>query len=153
MKISDKVRKTFLVLAVTGDLLVWFPIMAPILLTVFAYIRIQRFRFDYLMPAELFLSVLLGAILLIIVSLKTKRRQKLIIGSISLMIVLLFGGQALAMVTGLASGETEMGGWEWALVLGAIIGYDLLVAALGIAGILLIRDLQQANFFSDSDSD
>jgi hypothetical protein len=149
MKKFEREKKIFLILAIVGDLLVWLPILAPILLTIFAYTRMQRFLFDYLMPAELFLSVLLGGILLAIVSFITRRRLKLILASMIGMYLLLVVGQWIAVATGLASGETQPGGWEWVLALGCIIGYDLLVATLGIAGVLLIRDLKHAERSSD----
>ena len=45
------------------------------------------------------------------------------------------------VVTGLASGAAEPTGWRFALVLGAIIAYDLLVVLVGVGGILLLRDV------------
>jgi len=59
------------VLAVFGSVLIWFPILAPILLGFGALITRGRFLFDYLMPAELFLSALLGSGLLIWASLRS----------------------------------------------------------------------------------
>jgi hypothetical protein len=47
----------------------------------------------------------------------------------------------LAVVTGLASGETEIGGWQSVLGFGFIALYILAVISLGVGGILLIRDL------------
>jgi hypothetical protein len=54
---------------------------------------------------------------------------------------LLVGGQVLAVVTGLASGETELTGWWWALVLASIVVYSLAVVVVGVGGVLLLRDL------------
>jgi hypothetical protein len=51
---------------------------------------------------------------------------------------LLAGGQALAVVTGLASGETEPGGWQWVLVLASLAIYSLALVAVGLGGILLL---------------
>ena len=45
-------------LAVVGTVLVWIPILAPILFSVVFLITAKALRFDYLMPAELFLLVL-----------------------------------------------------------------------------------------------
>jgi hypothetical protein len=47
----------------------------------------------------------------------------------------------LAVVTGLASGETEPAGWPWALVLASLAGYALALVAMGVGGALLLRDL------------
>ena len=46
------------ILAIAGTVLVWLPILAPALFSVVAVIQEGTFRFDYLMPAELFPSVL-----------------------------------------------------------------------------------------------
>ena len=60
-------RKNILtkILAVAGTILVWFPILAPILLSSILFLQEQIWRFDYLMPAELFFSFLLGSGLLL----------------------------------------------------------------------------------------
>ena len=50
-------------------------------------------------------------------------------------------GSAAAVVTGLADGSTKIGGWQWILVLGALILYALAVIEVGIGGILLLRDV------------
>jgi hypothetical protein len=47
----------------------------------------------------------------------------------------------LAVVTGLASGETEPAGWWWALVLASLIVYSLALVVIGVGGLLLLRDL------------
>jgi hypothetical protein len=54
---------------------------------------------------------------------------------------MIVGGQALAVVTGLADGSTQIGGWEWALVLGSLILYGVAVIEVGVGGILLSRDV------------
>ena len=129
------------ILAIAGTVLVWLPILAPLLFSLMLLIRARMFRLDYLMPAELFPLVLAGAIALIAAAILARSRIKLIGGAFGAAIALLFGGQALAVVTGLASGATEPTGWPWVLVLGAIAGYTLCVAAMGVGGCLLLGDL------------
>ena len=51
------------------------------------------------------------------------------------------GGQVLASVTRLASGETEPVGWPWALVLASLAIYSLALVVMGVGGLLLLRDL------------
>lgn len=46
-----------------------------------------------------------------------------------------------AVLTGLASGETEPAGLPWALVVALLAAYILLLIVLTIAGIRLSRDL------------
>jgi hypothetical protein len=47
----------------------------------------------------------------------------------------------MAVVTGLANGDTAPGGWAWALVLTMLAGYMLAVIMIGIGGVLLWRNL------------
>ena len=58
-------------------------------------------------------------------------------------ILALVGMQGLAVVTGLAHGETQPGGWEWALVVGALVIYILALAGLGTGGIALLGELSK----------
>ena len=140
---EKQITKTsiYQVITILGCILVLLPVLAPVVFAVLSFASRGQFLFDYLMPAELFPLVFAGMILIAITSLRTRQRRKLIFGTILMMVITLFGGQALAMATGLTSGETEPVGWPWALVLGAIIGYGQLVAVHGIGGILLVKDL------------
>jgi lysylphosphatidylglycerol synthetase-like protein (DUF2156 family) len=129
------------ILAIIGTVLLWLPVVAPFFFGLLSLIGRGRFRFDYLMPAELFFVVLAGAVLLIVAAILAKSQLKLIAWSFGIAIAILFIGQGLAMVTGLANGEYEPEGWRWALVLGSIIAYILAVISTGVGGILLLRDL------------
>jgi hypothetical protein len=129
------------ILAIVGTVLVWFPILAPVLLSVAVIIKERMFRFDYLMPAELFPATLVGGGLLIWAALRARSRRRLIGWGLGIAVGLLVGGQVLAVVTGLASGETEPAGWWWALVLASIVVYSLALVVIGVGGVLLLRDL------------
>jgi len=129
------------ILAIVGTMLVWFPILAPVLLSVAVIITERMFRFDYLMPAELFPATLVGGGLLIWAALRARSRRRLIGWGLGIAVGLLVGGQVLAVVTGLASGETEPAGWWWALVLASIVIYTLALVVIGVGGVLLLRDL------------
>jgi hypothetical protein len=129
------------ILAIAGTVLVWLPILAPVLFSVAAVIQERTFRFDYLMPAELFPAVLVGGSLLIWSTLRARSRRRLIGWGFAIAVGLLVAGQVLAVVTGLASGETEPAGWWWGLVLASIVGYSLSIAAIGVGGLFLMRDL------------
>jgi hypothetical protein len=131
------------ILAIAGTVLVWLPIAAPIFFSaVLFFSRSMRpFLIDYLMPAELFLLVLVGGVMLLAAAFWARQRRGLIAGSLGGAVLLLAGCQGLAEVTGLANGRVQPGGWQWALVLGMLIGYILAVIALGVGGILLLRDL------------
>ena len=129
------------ILAVAGTVLVWFPILAPILITTILFIQRQIFRFDYLMPAELGLFAFGGGIILFVAAIRAHSRAKLIGWGLGVALMTIVGGQALAVVTGLADGSTEIGGWQWMLVLGSLIIYTLAVIEVGVGGILLSRDV------------
>jgi hypothetical protein len=128
-------------LAIAGTVLVWFPILAPALLSVVTIIQARIFRFDYLMPAELFLAALVGGGALLWAALRARLRRKLIAWSLGVAVVLLAGSQVLAVVTGLASGEAEPAGWRLAVVVAPLVGYGLALVAMGIGGALLLGDL------------
>jgi hypothetical protein len=129
------------VLAITGTVLVWFPILAPIILTTILLIVERIFRFDYLMPAELFPFALVGSGLLLWAALRAHSRMKLIGWGLGIAILMLFGGQGVAVLTGLASGEIEPIGWIWGLVLASLAIYSLALIFIGAGGVLLLRDL------------
>lgn len=129
------------VLAIIGTVLVWLPILAPVVVSVSGFVARRIFRFDYLMPAELFPVALSGSGLLLWAALRAHSRRRLIGWSVGLAAGLLVGGQALAVATGLASGETEPEGWSWALVLASIGIYSMALAVVGVGGALLLRDL------------
>ncbi len=129
------------VLAITGTILVWFPILAMILFTAVRFIQSQYFLMDYLIPGEIFPVVLVGGLLLLWATIRARVWLKLVIWGLVAALVLLVGRQAAAVLTGLASGETEAVGWRWTLTLAGIVGYDLCDAFLGVVGILLTRDL------------
>ena len=129
------------ILAIAGTALVWFPILAPVLFSVISLLADGRFRFDYLMPAELFPVILVGWGLLLWAALRARSQLKLIGWGIGIAVVMLFAGQGLAMLTGLASGANEPSGWRMALVLGSLAIFVLAVMVTGIGGILLLRHL------------
>jgi len=129
------------VLAVAGTVLAWFPILATVVTSVVGSIAARMLRFDYLMPAELFPAALVGGGLLLWAALRARSRRRLIGWGLGIAVGSLLGGQVLAVVTGLASGETEPAGWWWALVLASIVVYSLAIVVVGVGGVLLLRDL------------
>ena len=133
------------ILAITGTVLVWCPILAQILFSATFSIARGMLRFDYLMPAEMFPFALAGGGLLLWAALRARSHRAWIGWGLGIAVGLLVGGQALAVVTGLASGETEPAGWPWLLVLASLAIYTLAVLAMGIGGILLLRDLFKKN--------
>ena len=126
-------------LAVVGTVLVWIPILFTVLTSVVGTISRRMFRFDYLMPAELFPIAFVGALLLVWAALRARSHQQLIGWGLGGAVVFLGGGQLYAVASGLASGAIEPTGWPWALVIASIALYSLALIEMGIAGILLVR--------------
>jgi hypothetical protein len=129
------------ILAITGTILVWLPILAPVLLSLLLLIRDHVFLFDYLMPEELFPAVAIGGAALLWAAFRARSRRRLIGWGFGIAIAMLVGGQGLAVLTGLASGATEPSGWPWVLVLASLAVYWLAVITAGVGGLLLLGDL------------
>ncbi len=129
------------ILAVIGTILIWFPILAPRVFSAALIITRRIFHFDYLMPAELFPVFLVGGGLLVWAAFRSHSQRKLIGWGMGIAAALLVGSQVLAVITGLASGETEPAGWQWAVVLASLAGYCFALIAVGIGGVLLLKDL------------
>ena len=126
-------------LAIVGTVLVWIPILFTVLTSIVGTISSRVFRFDYLMPAELFPVAFVGALLLLWAALRARSHQQLLGWGLGGAVVFLGGGQLYAVASGLASGATEPTGWPWALVIASIALYSLALIEMGIAGILLVR--------------
>jgi hypothetical protein len=131
------------VLAVIGTVFAWLPILATILTGGIVSLVRGEFQVDYLMPAELFPAVLTGGALLLWAALRARSRRALVGESLGAATALWFGMQAVAEVTGLASGRTGPVGWPWWLVISALALYTVSVVALGVAGVLLLRALSR----------
>lgn len=119
----------------------WIPILFAIITAVIGTIRDRVLRFDFLMPAELFPVALVGALLLLWAAQRARSQRKLIRWGLVAMVVFLFGGQAIAIVSGLASGAVEPTGWPWALAISSIALYTLALIEVCIAGVLLVREV------------
>lgn len=129
------------VLAAIGTILVWVPILAPVLFSGIALVTRGVFRFDYLMPAELFPVTLSGGVLLIWAALRARSRVRLLAWGLAAAVAMLAGGQALAVTTGLASGAIGRSGLVFGLVVASLAASALANIVIGVAGLLLLRDL------------
>ena len=135
-------RGTFTkILAILGTILVWFPIQAPLLMAAVRGIQTGNFQLDYLMPAELFPVALAGGILLIWAVLRARAQRKFILWSFGIAVAALAVGAVLTTVTGLASGETELEGFWWAVLVVPLVVYSLGLVLAGVGGVLLLLEL------------
>jgi hypothetical protein len=128
-------------LAVAGTMLVWFPVLAPVMLGIISLFTDGVFHLDYLMPAELLPCVLLGSGMLLWAALRVRIHHKLIGWSMIIAAAAFLLSTQLAEVSGLASGRIEAEGGWYILVLGLLIIYDLMVVLIGFGGLLLLKDL------------
>ena len=126
-------------LAIVGTLLVWLPILAPIVLTSILLFTEGVFRLDYLMPAELFPLAFIGGGLLLWASKWVNLYRKLIAWSLGITLIALVGSQVVALITGIASGERKAVGWPLALVTFVYAIYLTAHITLGIGGFVLLR--------------
>lgn len=138
MKKMDAISRT---LAIAGTLLVWLPLVAPILLTVIFFLDTHLVRFDYLLPAELFPLGFLGGVLLIWAIRRSQFRQGLIGWGLGIALGSLVLGQALAVLTGLASGEMEPEGFWFVILAASLVIFSLAMVAVGVGGVLLLKHL------------
>jgi hypothetical protein len=132
MKKKDALSKIF---AILGTILVWFPILAPVVLGFVSLGMDGVYRFDYLMPAELGLLVFAGGALLLWGAIRTKLRGKFIAWGFGLAT----GSIAILM----AIGDVIPGSWQWAIAIGLLITYILAIVVMGIGGLLLWKDLSE----------
>jgi hypothetical protein len=131
------------VLAAMGTALVWFPILATGLTAVGRIGAGRMVHVDWLMPAELFPAVFAGGGLLLWAAWRARSRLRLIGWGLAVAAGALAAQMALAVVTGLASGDMAPAGVWWALAVALLAVYTLAIPVIGCAGILLLRDLRR----------
>ncbi len=129
------------ILAITGTVLVWFPVLLLIFMFVVRAARGHIIHLDFLWLAELFPAVLIGGALLIWAAARARMRLRLIGWSLGIAAGSLVIGQLLAVLTGLATSVDDPSGFWWILVLATIALYSIFVFIIGIGGLLLLGDL------------
>jgi hypothetical protein len=135
----DRKNNLTKILAIIGTILTWIPILLTIITSIIGTIARRTFLFDFLMPAELFPFALVGSLLLLWASWRARSHRRPIGWGLFAMVVFLFGGQAIAVVTGLASGATPPTGWPFALTISSIVLYSLSLIEVCVTGILLVK--------------
>jgi hypothetical protein len=141
MKQRTKAMKNNLLtklLAVAGVILIGIPVIAPLVFAIISLTSGNGFRLDYMMPAELFIMVLIGAGLLIWASIRAKELIKPIAWTLGISVVLLIACQVIAQISGLADGRIEASGPYFIIVMSMLILFDLGVVALTVLGGMLI---------------
>lgn len=121
------------ILAIVGTVLVWIPILAPVVLGFISLGTDGIYRFDYLMPAELGILAFGGGALLLWAAIRAKSRRGIIVSGL--------GIAAGSIAVLMAFGDVEPGSLQWAIVVGLLIAYSLAIVVMGVGGVLLWRDL------------
>lgn len=130
------------VLAVAGTVLVWVPVVLPVVFWLGIGIRSGNFiHLDFMIPAEIFWVVLVGAGLLIWAGLRARSGWRFVVVSLGVAILFLVTVIAFTAVTGLASGATEPTPLLMGVSYGLLILFDLAVVATGLGGIFLLKNL------------
>ena len=127
--------------AIVGSVLLLFPVVFMLVTSIPGSIMRGAFLMDFLLPAELGLLVLLGALLLLAGAILAKRQVRAVAVTLGLMVFTLVGGQLLAVVSGLAHGDREPGDPIFLTVIASIILYDIFTLLLGIIGVRLALSL------------
>jgi len=129
------------IIAITGTILIWIPIIVPVSFTIIFLIIKGKFAFDFLMPMELIFCVIIGAILLIIASIIMKFKWKIIGISLGTIISIFILVQFIAEITGIASGEAGMTPLLYFIMITFVIIYIISLIILCISSINLVKKL------------
>lgn len=127
------------IMVIVGVIFVWLPLIAPVVFSIIFVSRTALFRFDYLMPFELFGFALTGGLLLIWAGARSGEGWKTATIPLGMAVLFLIFSQGLAVLTGIASGERAAEGiWMW-LVVSLLVVSGIAMIWLGVAGIKLVR--------------
>lgn len=128
------------VLSVAGVVLVGIPLAIPLATSVAALIARAGFHLDVLAVGEFVVVAAVGGVLVFAAALILRARRMLAGVLLAAMLLSFLGVDLLALLTGLATGEAEAGGWRLIVVLGCYALYVVSVVGLFVAGILVCRD-------------
>lgn len=132
------------ILAAIGTLLLWLPILSPVLFSAIAWTADEVFRFDYLMPGELFPIAFIGGALLVGAALRSGMRKKWIFWAVTVMVALLVLSQLPFVILQSVIGAAQPGPEQMPYVYLGMVLFAVYIAALifnAVGGVLLLRDL------------
>lgn len=129
------------ILAIAGAVLVWIPILFTLITGIIGSISMRELRFDYLMPAEMFLFALAGAVLLLWAAVRSKLFLKRLAAGFVAMPVFMIAAQAIASRSGMASGNNPAEGLPFYAVIAMLALYTLALIYLCVMAIMFLRML------------
>lgn len=118
------------------------PIAFMLIISMHPLITEGKLLIDFLIPLEVFPIVFAGAGILTLIACKTNIYKKRICTMAVLLVVMFVGGQYIAVVTGIADGNSPASGWPLIIVYATIIFFDVLTVIIGIQGICLYKKLR-----------
>lgn len=121
------------ILTVLGTVLVWIPILAPLVFGFFSLSMDGVYRFDFLMPAELGILVFGGGASLLWGAIRARSQQGIIAWGLGI------AAGSIALL--LALGDVEPGSLRWGIAIGLLVVYSLAIVVMGVGGVLLARIL------------
>lgn len=128
------------VLAVTGAVLIAFPLVAPIALGLISLAAGEGFHLDFLLPGELFLVIGAGGVLAFVAGLLAGRLSVVIAVLTGAAAVLLAATIWIADVVGSGPGAGTAG-WSTALVMSVYALFVGVTVALLVVTLMLVRRL------------
>jgi hypothetical protein len=140
-----KSAKAMRVLTLAGTVLLFLPIGFMLLTSAVGSITRKQFLMDYMIPSELFPIIFAGAVMLTVASFRTGCRKKQSVFLLVIMCAALFASQAVAVLTGLASGRTAAEGLPLYTVLTLMALYNIAAAADIINGICMYKSERSKN--------
>ncbi len=126
-------------LAWIGAVLVWTPIVFPVLLSLSFWIQHRIFRFDFLMPAELLILFFPGSLMLYAAARQIGHLASAIGRTALFALLALAASQGTAVLTGLASGAREATGWPLILTVTFLVIYTVFVVHQGALALTMLR--------------
>jgi len=127
------------IMVIVGTILLFFPIVFMLVSGIVKSIQTGEFLMDFLLPLELFFCPIIGVALLAMPAWKEKLERKLLIIISATLVFIFLAIMIGAVVSGLASGETEMNTLAWVLSGIAMGIFSLAQIGAGIVGLMLFR--------------
>lgn len=129
------------IFAVLGTVFVFFPIFFSLLTSIIGTIRDKVLRFDFLIPMELFMLVILGGAFITYVAYKQKKGFRSTLANLILVVISLVLSQSLAVVSRLAMDRTGKPAYVWIVIIALIVLYWACSVGLLISGIVLTKEI------------
>ena len=133
------------ILAEIGTILVWLPVAASLISTILLLIQSGVFQIDYLLPVETAPCALVGSLLIWWAALRAKFNQKAVGVGMAGVTVFLVGTPIIAIVNSPASSGSLFSPLQSSSVVAGLVGFDLALIWIGIAGIQLTQELIRRN--------